>query len=175
LIAQSVGRSALPKKLNRVIGGLATQQQDQGCDEAGAVPPGLATNQYALASDPVPVSGSGGVGKVVFVQVHFAVVKETQANFFDIPIDWTSPCIESDDGVEVFLRNCWFARAIAGDVGIIGAAHPQPRKNFTPEGLAEATSEVRVSEGFEFLGAQVCSVHDVDPFRGFVCVDVTIA
>jgi hypothetical protein len=115
------------------------------------------------------------VGEIVFIQVNLAVVKEAQADFFDIPIHGASPCIESYDGVEVLPRNGWFAGAITSDVVIGGATHPQARENLTPQWLAKAAIEVGVSEGFEFLGAQVCSVHGVDPFRGFVCVDVTIA
>jgi hypothetical protein len=115
------------------------------------------------------------VGKIVLIEVYFAVVKEAHADFFDIPIHGTSPCIEGDDSVEMLPGNSWFAGAITGDVVISGAAHPQARKNFTPQWLAKSAIEVWVSEGFEFLSGQVCSVHGVGPFRGFVCVDVTIA
>jgi hypothetical protein len=88
------------------------------------------------------------VGEIVLIQVNFAVVKEAHADFFDIPIHGASPCIQSYDGVKVLPRNCWFAAAQAGDIVISSAAHPEARKNFTPQRLPEATTTIRVGKCF---------------------------
>ena len=62
--------------------------------------------------------------QVMEIKIHFAVVKETQPDFFDVPVHGTSPGIEGNDGVEVGGGDARHARLKADVILIGGAAHP---------------------------------------------------
>jgi hypothetical protein len=90
------------------------------------------------------MGGQNRLGKIVVIKVYFAVVKETQANFFDIPIHRVRLGIESDHCVEVLVGDGRPAMSIFSHIVICCATHPETGLNFAPEWLVFISS---VAEG----------------------------
>jgi hypothetical protein len=114
------------------------------------------------------------VSEVVLVKVDFVVVKESQTDFFDIPIDGSCPGIEGDDSVKVCGGDGGRFLPVPGDIVIGGSPHPKTGEDLTPEWLTEV-SVVGVSQSFELFGSEVGVLHGGVLSRGFVGDDVTIA
>jgi len=165
IVTQRIGRTSLADEVYRFIGGKPFEQQDQGSDQARSVPACLAANQHALSAGPVPISGSDGVGEVVLIEVNFVVVNESEADFFDVPIEGTCRRIECDDGVEVRGRDGGGVDSVAGHVVIGGSPHPQAGEDFAPESVAHNVAVVRASKSFQLLRSEECGFHG-GPFSG---------
>ena len=157
-VTESVGRAIRSQRLYGVLRAKALEQQNQGGDQPRAVPPGLATNEDSLASLPIAKRCANRVGEVMLVQIDFAVVKEAQADLFDIPVYRSGPGVEGDHSVKVCRGNGRSVLAITSDVVIGGSPHPETGEDLTPEWLTEV-SVVGVAQSFELLGGEVGGLH----------------